>query len=313
MQGRVEAGDACEGSLIWEDGGQGDFLYQRIWSNAAVDAGGDPCIPALSVPYYNVTLSQDWYPMDGGIALEIPLTGWSTAPMGDWLVYATTIDVSTGFQGLTGQSLTVRTLLGLESPGGCKSAVFGINNGVAGTLEVPALSSLQPGDFAVIEVESFLADGNCHALPGQDEYHSNLVGVFVPLDSSQASACGLYNFETECPMVQGYCPSNSSCAANNSCKCDPGYVDLNCSGEPCKLVGCQFPQWWCAPLVAGSCGAQNFTVTCSDGKGGTYSCPAQSSCGSDEKCSCDPGLTAMDCAGQTCNGDCLYPNWWCTQ
>jgi hypothetical protein len=234
--GDVEAADPCQGSLIWEDGGNGAFPYQRIWSNSAVDAGGDPCLPALAVPYYNVVLDQEWFATDGGSALEIPLTGWSTAPTGDWLVQAYTVNVSPGYAGLSGRFLNVTTSLGLEGPAAC--AAFGMNDGVAGTLEVPALP-VAPGDFAVIDVVSKRVDQSCNPLPGQDSYHSSYVGMFVP----PPSGCGKYNFVTNCD-AQFYCPANASCGANQTCNCNAGFSPQSCSGAPCN-GDCSFPDWWC--------------------------------------------------------------------
>jgi hypothetical protein len=56
-----EVGDACEffGSSFFEDKETSpvafDYWVQRTWSNKAGPAGHDPCVPAPSTPYFNVT------------------------------------------------------------------------------------------------------------------------------------------------------------------------------------------------------------------------------------------------------------------
>src|SRR5204862_8266577 len=46
----VEIGDLCIGTRITEGGHE----YQRVFSNRAAQTGGDPCVPALPVPFFNV-------------------------------------------------------------------------------------------------------------------------------------------------------------------------------------------------------------------------------------------------------------------
>jgi len=51
-----ENADMCEGTRILDGG----FYYQRIFSNQAAALGGDPCVPAIPAPYFNVT-TNGWY------------------------------------------------------------------------------------------------------------------------------------------------------------------------------------------------------------------------------------------------------------
>src|SRR5262249_51578397 len=46
--GYIEDGDLCQGSTWYE----GSSAYQRIYDNDAAAQGGDPCVPALFVPYF---------------------------------------------------------------------------------------------------------------------------------------------------------------------------------------------------------------------------------------------------------------------
>jgi hypothetical protein len=78
-----EVGDLCDGKYQSSAG----YLLPTIWSNAAAAAGGDPCVPALGGPFFDVSVAplgpQTVAP---GATATLTLTGWSTAPVGDWRV-----------------------------------------------------------------------------------------------------------------------------------------------------------------------------------------------------------------------------------
>ena len=57
-----ENADLCGGTRYLEGG----FYYQRIFSNQAAVLGGDPCVPSIALPYYNVAPDNDWYPTTTG-------------------------------------------------------------------------------------------------------------------------------------------------------------------------------------------------------------------------------------------------------
>jgi hypothetical protein len=73
-----ENADMCEGTIILD----GEFYYQRIFSNQAAALGGDPCVPAIPTPYFNVT-TNGWYPTTTG-EVSIPIIGWSVGTVADW-------------------------------------------------------------------------------------------------------------------------------------------------------------------------------------------------------------------------------------
>jgi hypothetical protein len=58
--GGGEVADMCVDylDLAQDQTTEGGFTVQRIWSNAAARAGGDPCIPAKATPYFNVAVDQ---------------------------------------------------------------------------------------------------------------------------------------------------------------------------------------------------------------------------------------------------------------
>ena len=87
-------------------------LSQRCWSNAAAAAGHDPCVPAVSQPYFNAvpvvsdTVSMTWsgykipaqgvrIPVGQSTTIEVDL--FSDAPTPDWTV--TAIDYASMFDG----------------------------------------------------------------------------------------------------------------------------------------------------------------------------------------------------------------------
>jgi hypothetical protein len=86
----TEDGDLCIDTRILE----GDFYYQRAFSNAAAAAGGDPCLPPLGIPYYGATTAKPWYSAIAGSTLEVLISGWSTAPASDWIVRAKVQDTN---------------------------------------------------------------------------------------------------------------------------------------------------------------------------------------------------------------------------
>jgi hypothetical protein len=69
--------------------------------------------------------------------------------------------------------------------------------------------------------------------------------------------------------------------------------------------------WWCAPREPGNCGAQNFSVACSEPDGSLFYCPTHAICKAGQLCICPVGYLTTDCSGNGCSGDCTYPNWWC--
>jgi hypothetical protein len=175
VPGPVEAGDLCEGTRAFEpaDGSE----YQRILAPSP-PADGDPCLPAPTDPYYDVSAPSDWVALDADAgAVSIPITGWSAAPTDDWLVIATVTRATAGFASLEG------TLLVVESPlaGGGTCLGAGMNNGVTGAVGLSAPAGVTSGDYAVVLVESFRVDpATCYPEATGDQFHMWLVGVYVP-------------------------------------------------------------------------------------------------------------------------------------
>src|SRR5262249_4541697 len=72
----------------------GGFAATHVWSNTAAQAdNGSPCIPtSTSDVYFNVSVDpHNTFFIDAGISdqtITFNVTGWSTASMSDWYVWA---------------------------------------------------------------------------------------------------------------------------------------------------------------------------------------------------------------------------------
>ncbi len=171
-----EIGDLCFRTRIVEADG---YEYQRIWSTSAAAAGGDPCAPAVSTPYFNVSASYDWYALPAGTSGAIPIVGWSTGSRGTWLVAAAQESMGSG--GFTGSWYSLQTSLGPTQMGPSCAAYDGMNNGVTGEVQITAPPGVQSGDWAIIDIVSWDEDPTtCEAPSGADFFHEWLVGVYVP-------------------------------------------------------------------------------------------------------------------------------------
>jgi hypothetical protein len=175
------AGDLCRNTRILETTDAGTFVFSRSWSNAAAARGGDPCIPATAQAYYNVSFPQTWYAVDAGASVTVPLTGWSTQPTGDWLVYVSAY-TSGGFSAWTASSVVVTTDAGLEQVGNC-TPMPGMNNGVPGSLQFTVPPGVVSGDSATLFVTSVFLDPTLCSDPQVsfgDVKHLGYVGVYAP-------------------------------------------------------------------------------------------------------------------------------------
>jgi hypothetical protein len=173
-----EIGDMCN----YEFEVEGGFSYERVWSNTAAAAGGDPCIPSVAHAFYDVSSigSPDWSTIQPGGSIDIPLTGWATGPQPPWWLLGTY--VTNANQGLSGATVSI------TSPkdgwfGSCGHQPIADNGGAAAKvkLHVTAPSGAASGDWAVVEVDSYRQDvtATCSASQGTDARHFWFVGVYV--------------------------------------------------------------------------------------------------------------------------------------
>jgi hypothetical protein len=155
LTGRAELADLCEGTFFAE----GTFVFQRIWSNAGAAAGGDPCIPRITQPFYDMEFEQDWYPVGAGGTISIPVRAWATGRAPSWPLKPSVQGTATGF--------------------GATVADATISSGETTTLQVTAPPSAISGAFAVVSLWSDRPTGSDGA-GFLDGGHRSLVGVYVP-------------------------------------------------------------------------------------------------------------------------------------
>jgi hypothetical protein len=88
--GTIEVADMAEGTAWYEASpSEKVFRYQRIYSNAASAAGGDPDVPASPNPYYGVSTSKDWYSVAGNKKhANMDVTAWSAKKIDKWSLEA---------------------------------------------------------------------------------------------------------------------------------------------------------------------------------------------------------------------------------
>ncbi|HEY3816530.1 MAG TPA: hypothetical protein VGL81_05130 [Polyangiaceae bacterium] len=82
-----EVGDLCTYLLPQWSEGPYTFL-QRVYSNASVAAGGDPCIPSTG-PFFGTDVEpQTFVAVPAGKSTTFQVKGWSTAEVGPWSISA---------------------------------------------------------------------------------------------------------------------------------------------------------------------------------------------------------------------------------
>ena len=78
-----EAGDFCWGRLLDRDG----FTVQRVWSNAAIAAGEEPCVPAPGGPAFGFAVEPSGRQvLNVGEPIQLTVRGWSSGEIKDWPV-----------------------------------------------------------------------------------------------------------------------------------------------------------------------------------------------------------------------------------
>jgi hypothetical protein len=140
-----EVADLCDTSPPYHAPDAG-FIAQRVWSNSAAELGTEsPCVPApAGETYFNVGIEPHvTVVLDAGFSkaqtVTFALTGWSTAPMGDWSVYANQ----------TSGTIEINPLLN-----GISYAIINLNNGRTATLVITVPAGTPSGSYAGVAVIS---------------------------------------------------------------------------------------------------------------------------------------------------------------
>ncbi len=148
-----EVGDMCSFvAPAWSEGSY-DAL-QRVYSNASAQDGGVPCVPS-SGPYYATDVEpQSYVPVAAGQSTTFDVTGWSTAPVSDWVLTAVPyISSPSTFQPFVSVAASM------------------LNNGQKTTLTVGIPVGTASQSYALVLLESSQS---------QNDYTASLVGVYVP-------------------------------------------------------------------------------------------------------------------------------------
>jgi hypothetical protein len=148
-----EVGDLC--SLLspqWSEGGYSGI--QRVYSDTAAAAGGDPCLPAPE-PYYGTTLAPGTaVPIASGGMVSFDFTGWSSAPVADWSLSAAPYISSP-------PSFTPQFQI----------STMTLNNGGTGTITISVPAGAAPGSYAFATFYSYYSE---------TDYTTSLIEVYVP-------------------------------------------------------------------------------------------------------------------------------------
>ncbi len=168
--GYIENGDFCEGTRILE----GQVTYQRIYGNKEAAVGDDPCVPALNVPYFNVTTPAAWVEGVAGGTVSIPVTGWSTAATDDFWVAPAEAAWNPPSLTFKWNLVSPRTgkLLGVET------AI--LNNDESCHLDVALPACAISGSWVILSLWNWHADADNISPPGEDSSHLYAVGIHVP-------------------------------------------------------------------------------------------------------------------------------------
>jgi hypothetical protein len=128
-----EIGDGCTSHCVRDSG----FTVQRIWSNRAAAQGSQPCLPAVA-PDFAVSPTGDGpVTVAAGASVQIPLVGWSDAPIASWKVVATSGPYVTSM---------------FEPVVDAQPSLF--DNGTPGTLTVSVPTGIPSGSRGVVFIES---------------------------------------------------------------------------------------------------------------------------------------------------------------
>jgi hypothetical protein len=145
--GEGEVADLCDATTI-----QDSYALPTVWSNSAAAKGGDPCVPATGLPYIDVDPSprRVSIPSNAGASVDVALTGWSTALVGDWVVQVSVAGKAAG------------ALTATLDP----TATDLLNNGESVKLTVTTDGSAAAGSSAIVEVTSFAPSGAAASIQG---------------------------------------------------------------------------------------------------------------------------------------------------
>jgi len=159
------------------------YDYPRVFVNHAASLGGDPDRPASQAPYYDTSAKHDWYrlPKTGSKEVSIPLTAWSVKSEKNWTVTASVLGYNRSASPSSAPCSKTTSKLRKGTTSRALTTGVVVNNGTLFYLDVhytPATSS-----WCTFEIKSHRTGhepgGTGHSTPGDDLYHSWMVGVYT--------------------------------------------------------------------------------------------------------------------------------------
>jgi hypothetical protein len=124
------------------------------------------------MPYFNVT-TNGWYSTTTG-EVSIPITGWSVGTVADWVIF-----YSPGRQNAS--ALPTITLACADTVVANGGRHCGLNNGKTATLHVVLPPGSESQTFFTFHVFSYsVANGQLGGGQGEDNFHTWIVGIYVP-------------------------------------------------------------------------------------------------------------------------------------
>jgi len=148
--GGGEVADLCSYlAPQWSEGGYTSI--QRVYSNAGAKSGGPLCLPAAE-PWFAADVARKPYvTVAAGQSTTFQLSGWSSAPVAQWYVSASSLLVPNAATFTFGSQW--------------------MQNGTSNSLQVTVSPSVPSGTYLDIEV---------FAAHSQTDYTTELAGVYVP-------------------------------------------------------------------------------------------------------------------------------------
>ena len=143
---------------------EGGYRMPTSWSNSAAAAGGDPCVPSDGAPYIDVAVAPAQAVLSGDVAgtASLVLTGWSTAPVGDWFVNAIVVGPDAdAFEAVLAPDSTAE-----------------LNNGVTIGLTVQERNQVD-SPVVRVEIDSYAPSGNSAVtgVPADSHHAGSVVAV----------------------------------------------------------------------------------------------------------------------------------------
>jgi hypothetical protein len=159
-----EVADLCEGHQGRENG----YYYQRIWSNRAAAAGGDPCVPASNDPFFRIDASPQVRQLAAGETAEFVFTAWSTAA-------TPALEAFVAYEGGNFIPRVRNPFTGMDEPLGSGlvtrfAAAPVMVNGQSDRLVITVPANARSGQRALLKVQADLS---------RDQYTNSFFGIVV--------------------------------------------------------------------------------------------------------------------------------------